>query len=504
MKTLINFLVLINLTFSLNAQTFQKVYNWTYNSEGYSLVTVSDGYLLLGSTRTANNQLDILLIKTDLQGDTLWTKTYGGTGNDVGYAIKKTSDNGFIVAGYTMSQGAGQSDVYLIKLNSVGAEQWTQTFGGVNADIGYAVEQTVDDGFIISGYTESFGEGLEDVYLIRTDSLGVLVWENPYGSSCRELSYAVKETSTGDFILTGITTGEGGTAWMVHVVKVSSNGSLVWSKSYDFSLHPNNKLRYGYSIIENDIQEYVLTGSVGMGGIGDAQAFILKLSQSGTINSSTVYTWNSGDCYGYSLLQTGDGGYIVGGTMAFGFPTLMKLNSMGTGEWAMSYLNGGASYGGNGYSANITTDGGYAILGYHVSASADTSMYLIKTDSVGNSGSPDDFQPTDFGSLWTHTTSVNAPDPFCTSNSLEEQYRELNYKIYPNPVTSSAVLEFTNPDKKEYSLIIFDSRLRLIERIAHITNDHVIISKGGLQSGMYFYQLMQQGELMNSGKFIIE
>jgi len=104
--------------------------------------------------------------------DTLWTGTLGGTGNDEGYSVQQTIDGGYIIAGRTMSYGAGGSDVYLIRTDASGSEEWSQTFGGSASDYGQSVQLTSDGGYIIAGYTSSYGAGSSDVYLIKTNANG--------------------------------------------------------------------------------------------------------------------------------------------------------------------------------------------------------------------------------------------------------------------------------------------------------------------------------------------
>ncbi len=115
--------------------------------------------------------------------DTMWTKTFGGSGSDAGNSVQQTSDGGYIVAGTTRSFGAGNADVWLIKTDASGDTLWTKTFGGSQWDNARSVQQTIDGGYIVTGFTASFGAGEFDVWLIKTDTSGDTLWTKTFGGS---------------------------------------------------------------------------------------------------------------------------------------------------------------------------------------------------------------------------------------------------------------------------------------------------------------------------------
>jgi hypothetical protein len=162
-------------TQSAHAQvSFAKTFggtNWDY---AYSVQQTSDGgYIVAGSTASFGaGGYDIFLIKTDANGNIIWAKTYGGANFDYAYSVRQTSDGGYILAGYTNSFGAGWYDIFLIKTDANGNMQWAKTFGGTYGDYAYSVQQTSDGGYIVAGYTASFGAGIYDIFLIKTDANG--------------------------------------------------------------------------------------------------------------------------------------------------------------------------------------------------------------------------------------------------------------------------------------------------------------------------------------------
>ena len=138
-----------------------------------------------------------------------WAKTFGGRKNDLGFSMQQTRDGGFILLGWTESFGAGGQDFWLIKTDANGNKEWDRTFGGHSSDVGYSVQQTSDGGFILLGYTWSFGAGRSDIWLIKTDANGNKQWEKTFGGDSIDVGQSVQQTSDGDFILLGYTSSFG-------------------------------------------------------------------------------------------------------------------------------------------------------------------------------------------------------------------------------------------------------------------------------------------------------
>jgi hypothetical protein len=170
--------------------------------------------------------LDFYLIKTDSSGDTLWTRTYGGDDIDEGFSVQQTADGGYVIAGVTESFGAGDMDVYLIKTDSSFDTLWTRTYSGEGDDHGYSVQQTDDGGYVIAGFTESFGAGEEDVYLIKTDSSGDTLWTRTYGGVGFDYGRSVQQTEDGGYVIAGYTNSFGAGGADVYLIKTDPDGMV--------------------------------------------------------------------------------------------------------------------------------------------------------------------------------------------------------------------------------------------------------------------------------------
>jgi len=337
----------------------------------------------------------LLLVSTTAAdpGDTLWTRTYGGSNDEEGYSVQQTTDGGYIIAGYTESFGAGDSDVYLVKTDSSGDTLWTRTYGGSRDDQGYSVQQTSDGGYIIAGYTFSF-PGYEDVYLVKTDSSGHTLWTSTYGGDWRDEGFSVQQTSDGGYIIAGLTYSFGAGPSDVYLVKTDSSGNTLWTRTYGGSDHD-----WGRSVQQTSDGGYIIAGWTMSFGVGRNDDYLVKTDSSG----DTLWTRSHGGIYydaGESVQQTSDGGYIIAGsTYSFGAGNddvyLVKTHVSGTLLWIHTY--GGSDWD-RGYSVQQTSDGGYIVAGYTMSFGAGyQDVYLVKT---GFAGTP----------LWTRTYGGSGDD----------------------------------------------------------------------------------------------
>ena len=390
------FLVLFTLIVNAQIVAFQKSY--TGGSSNFIMQTTDEGYISVGETDSSGiGNLDIVLVKTNSSGDVLWTKSYGGLGNESGQSISKTSDGGYIVTGYTNTSGAGSSDIILLRTDSVGTILWTKTIGGVDNDYGYSVFQESDGSFVIDAGTTSFGNfggasNLEDFYLIKTDSLGNLIWTKVIGTTgIDHCSVAKKTTDKGFFLIGSNTYYASPSIYDVFIVKTDSLGNVEWSKTFG-----GNNWDLGYAGQQTIDGGYIICGTTKSFGSGSEDLYLLKIDGTGNLLWSKTISVNGNingviigsDTKSTSIQQTTDGGYIISGDRdTLSGPGqdifLLKTDSIGNVINAKIYNNGGGAFLKKSYSVSQTTDGGVILSGIDYFNTG--IFYLIRTDSICNS-----------------------------------------------------------------------------------------------------------------------
>ena len=200
-------ILIMLLFFSVSGQAWEKIYGGSRYDVGRSVCEASDGgYVIAGQTLSFGaGPSAVYLIKTDASGDSIWTRTYGGSSYDGGNSVCATSDGGYIIAGETLSFGAGGGDVYLIKIDASGNTIWTRTYGGSEYEVGYSVCETSDGGYIIAGQRGRGTDTFIDVYLVKTNASGDTIWTRTYGGSGTDAGRSVCATSDGGYIIAGWT-----------------------------------------------------------------------------------------------------------------------------------------------------------------------------------------------------------------------------------------------------------------------------------------------------------
>jgi|SaaInlLV_10m_DNA_2_1039722.scaffolds.fasta_scaffold01601_4 uncharacterized protein (TIGR02145 family) len=271
--------------------------------------TIDGGFIIIGGTVSFgyNGGLSAWLIKTDSEGNEEWNTVFNEDAGQ-GYSVQQTADNGFIFTGYKWD---GNRELSLIKTNSDGIEEWNRTFGGLGQDWGYSVKQTTDNGYIITGYTESYWNGIKDVYLIKTDQDGIEEWSQTYEGTNNDAGYSVQQTTNGGFIITGYTSTVGNGERDVWLIKTDSEGNIEWNNTFG-----ENCDDWGFSVQQTTDNGFIVTGHKGC--LGGTDVWLIKTDQGGIEEWNQTFG-GAYDDEGYSVQQTTDGGFIVtGSTLSFG------------------------------------------------------------------------------------------------------------------------------------------------------------------------------------------
>ncbi|MBN2682223.1 MAG: T9SS type A sorting domain-containing protein [Bacteroidales bacterium] len=370
MKTLFSILFVLSFSFMLNCQVhiqWQKCLGGTDGDYAYSIQQTSNGgYIVAGSTSSNNGDVsgnnggtDIWIVKLDIIGNLLWQKCFGGTNDDYATHIQKTDDGGYIVVGTTNSNNGdvtgnnGSYDIWFVKLDNSGNIQWQKCIGGTNDDYAYFIQQTIDNGYIVAGYTWSNdgdisgNNGNEDMLIVKLDNSGNIIWQKCFGGTEYDRAHYIQQTTDGGYIVTGYTfsndgdvSGNNGEEDM-WVVKLDNLGDLQWQKC--------------------------------LGGTDWDGAFSIKQTADGGYIVAGETCSGDGDVFGYNW------GYDV---------WIVKLDNLGNIQWQKCL---GGTYWEHSFSIQITSDGGYIVAGNSESNDGDVSgnhgnvdFWVAILDNLGN------------------------------------------------------------------------------------------------------------------------
>jgi hypothetical protein len=276
-----------------------------------AVATSDGGFIAVGYTYSfGSGDVDVYLVKTDSGGDTLWARAYGGPSLDFGHSVCETGGGDYVVAGYTMSYGAGLEDVYLLKVAPDGDTVWTRTYGGAGLDEARGVCFTGDGYIVAAGQTESCGAGQSDVYVLKVDAAGDTVWTRVFGGTDSDWAESVCEMADGAYGISG-TTGSFGTTRDAYLVKVDAGGNLLWEDNY--GSEDQYMGDYGAGAIALADTGIVATGWRTDQFRGDPlQASFLRVDGSGVQESNRKYVEPYYE-YGSSICETADSGFILCG-----------------------------------------------------------------------------------------------------------------------------------------------------------------------------------------------
>jgi len=361
---------------------WDRLYGWDVWRESVAdLVQAADGgYVMTGYTEYEAGNWDLLLIKVDSMGDEQWNKTYGEADSDHAEAIVQTSDGGYAIAGDTHSYGAGDSDFWLVRTDSFGNALWNKTYGGLIGDVATDLVQTDDGGYALVGRTLSFGAGGWDFRLVKTDPDGNIEWSGTYGGINDDLPWALVQTSDGGYVMSGDTNSTGAGDWDYWLVKTDALGNMEWNKTYGGT---GSDVAWA-GLVQTADGGYAIGGDTHSYGAGLSDFWLVKTDANGNEQWNKTYGGVSWDP-ARGICCTSDGGYaMTGHTYNYGAGIydlwIVKTDANGDMMWDRRY--GGAERD-SGEALIQSSDGGYAIAGDTDSFGLGGAVWLVKTDATG-------------------------------------------------------------------------------------------------------------------------
>lgn len=281
------------------------------SEQGNSIIQTSDGgYIMSGSASSFGaGGFDLYVVKMDATGVVTWTRTVGNTGSESSWSVIQTSDGGYAVSGWTNSYGAGSFDAYVIKLTAAGAVSWTRVLGGTGFDQALSLIQTSDGGYAFTGRTSSFGAGSNDLYVVKLTAAGAVSWTQTVGGTGNEFAWSIIQTTDGGYAIAGYTNSFGAGLDDLYVVKLDATGIVTWTRTVG-DVDDDR----AYSIIQTSDGGYVVAGSTRSYGAGNLDVFFVKLDAAGNscCSSGTGGTNNATGGISASGGVNGTGGASVG------------------------------------------------------------------------------------------------------------------------------------------------------------------------------------------------
>lgn len=457
---LIIYIFLFLPIFSIGQITFFKSYGGAGNDYGKSIVTTIDtSYTIVGATESfGNGDTDMYLFNIDSLGTLKWSKTYGGNNLDWGMDLKQTIDTGYILCGYSNSY-SWDYDVFVVKTDKNGDSLWTKTYGGSDWDFANSVATTQDTGYIIAGETYSYGTGTSDGYVIKLDSLGDTLWTKSFGGAGKDFFNDVIETYNGDLLFAGGTTSVDGDTdfWLV---KTDNLGNEIWQYTAGDSL--NEVINSVVELIDSNY--YFIGDKESITGTNLVMDYH-KINKNGNYHYGNNYDQPLNETGDFILQYTNETDVIIGGSINStgngGYDVInIKLNEWGFGSL---FSNDGTNQDDITEQADTTADNSIVIVGTtEGSANGIKSVFVMKTDSTLNA-------PSTLNDIFD-VTSIATPN------------NEKLFEIFPNP--SSEAIHIKGSDKlinQPYSIYTILGDLIQFGNVSEGT-----INIYALKTGIYF------------------
>lgn len=460
-------LVWANFARSQAPRKFYMRFGGSGYDAGYDVKqTLDNGYIIAGSTSSfGQGNTDVYLVRLDSMGNRKFERSFGNYNNEIGKSVIQLADSGFVVLGYTNSTGFGGYDIYLLRTDKNGNLLWQKTIGGSDWDFGYSLQETFDGGFVIAGTTYSFGRGNADGYVVKTDNSGNIVWTKTYGGQADDEFKSITQTADGGFALTGYTKSyndaDSGDVW---VFKLDVMGDSTWCKFYG-----GTREDFGNQVIEHPSSELYVVGSTMSYGSNHLvkNAYALQLHPNGTLIASQIDNTSSSDQVFNSIVVSKRSSYYINTISAITVPGYQKQIKVLEMDYGMNYANAiglGSIMNDEAYKIIATRDKGYACVGMTTENGAILEDgYFVKMDSLLSYGS------------------------FSTVSVSELEPRHI-LQFFPNPANQELTIVFDQAGETPSIQVIdmMGKEIVLSNSNIHSSSDHrMTLDVSGLEAGIY-------------------
>jgi len=480
MSKIISF-IFCSFLFSALAQNGAYIYGGTNDDQGHCFATNElGGYVFVGSERTAIDSAEqISIVSIDGKGNLVWKHTYGDIHHEIPEHIERTTDNGFIVVSSTFDGGYSGMDYHVMKLNAEGTIEWEKFYGDYNRDDGFSIKETSDGGYIIAGFSKSEEIGsYGQMYVVKTDAAGNEIWNKYIGGPGKDYAFDAIETSTGEFIITGIYAGFYDYSTFeftethsdILIAKLDVNGNELWTNTYGGT---DNELAFQAELAPDG--GFYIIGSTQSAGAGSFDIYLLKIDTDGNQEWDATYG-DVGFDYGRSIDLSKDNYLYITGTTNNDLVNnktdiiVLKLDLNGNEIWSFTFGGDESEYG---YFIRATDDNGCAVIGSTKSfGSGKEDMCFLKIDANG------------------------LLEPLIGSE-------ENKVLIYPNPTLDTLnIYLLENNECFDYTYEIMDDQGRLVYD-KDKTSKFVKIDVTSFGQGTYIYRITSPCFDELSGKFIV-
>ena len=379
--------VVNTITQTATTGKFSKTYGGNASDMFTSMAPVSSGGYITGGYTVSSGagDNDFLITRLSASLDVVWSKTYGSTGNDQCNAVKQTADGGFILVGETNSFGAEGFDIYVIKTNADGNVIWQNIYKATGDQYGNSVVQDLDGNLFITGYSNENPSSTNDVLVLKLASDGSVLWQKLYGGPLNDYAYKIIRTSDGGFLTAGSTFSFSAAAGDIYLLKLKSDGTFDWSNTYGSA-----GFEQANDVIEcSGSSDLMVAGYTTSFGLSTGDAILFKTDHLGVVyNTTEQWPRTIGSTMGHdeanSVIQQSDGSFCITGSFSQSGTVSNILFTHYFGDGVYDYSR---SYGTTGIDKGITLvtkSDGFIIGGVTSSVGAGSNDYTLigmKSDS---------------------------------------------------------------------------------------------------------------------------